>query len=393
MKILHLTPWFPSQRSDQQGNFILDSVEALADLGNEVTVLVTQPWRPKVAGLFNKAWRSKKIFPGQYSNKLTVHVSRHLSIPRSYFCSLTHFHYRMRINRVLKRVAQQCKAQLIHAHTELPGVSAVDVGRQLCIPTVITLHGISTEPKLYLGNTKKTLFNYTLKNANRVVLVGDPLVNFAKQFVDDSSHFRVVGNGFRALRQSENNKKKLGLDNYFRFVSVSNLEEGKGIDINLYALAKLNQKGIKSWDYKVIGDGSERSKLELIAKRLNLHDQVKFLGACSHNEVYDQLAQSDVFILPSYREAFGVAYLEAMSHGLLTVGVQAQGPEAFIKNGVTGFLVSPRDVDSLVDVLAKVFLCKNTIMNIADEGKKYVVNYFTWQQHAKKLEDIYQELF
>jgi len=392
MKILCITPWFPAYREDQQGNFILDSIESLIELGHELTVLVPQPWRPRVAGLISKKWKRKKIQIEQYSNKINLHYCRYFSIPRAYFCSFSFWSFRRNINPILENLIAKYQCQIIHAHTELAGISAIDVGKKLGIPTVVTLHGISTEKKLYVGKTRKLLFEYTLSNADRVILVGKPLLQFSKNFVNNLEHFRIVGNGFRLYENTFNYHEKKGFTNPVNFISVSNLEEGKGINLNLHALAKLKKNGITNWIYKIVGDGSEKKNLMKLAAELNLTDQVFFLGACDHTKVYQHLMQSDIFILPSYREAFGVAYLEAMSCGLLTVGVRGQGPAAFIEDMRTGLLIEPNNIDALADILQYIFLDPNKMFEIATNGKQYVCSYFTWKVHAKNLEKVYQEV-
>src|SRR5579872_2442554 len=157
MKILCLTPWFPGQRQDQAGNFILDSVEALAELGHEISVLVSQPWRPKIAGFINKEWMRKETGIELDAQKFTLNTCKYLSIPRSFFCSFSLWSYRYFINSILEKYIRQYRCQLIHAHTELAGIAAVDVGRKLGIPTVVTLHGISTEKKIYKKKIKNVL--------------------------------------------------------------------------------------------------------------------------------------------------------------------------------------------------------------------------------------------
>ena len=145
------------------------------------------------------------------------------------------------------------------------------------------------------------------------------------------------------------------------------------------------------WTYQIIGDGSLNKYLQRLAHQLNLNDQVSFIGACDHQEVYRYLYQADVFILPSYREAFGIAYLEAMACGLLTIGVKEQGPQDFIEHGNTGFLVEPNSADALVHVIKNIFRSPNEMLAIANHGKQHVHNYFTWKSHAKNLENVYQE--
>ena len=390
-KILFLTPWFPSHREDQTGNYILDSLEALANLGHELTVLVTQPWRPKLAKILSKDWNKPPIDVTQFSEKFNLKVHHHFSIPRHYFRPISNYAYKYQIGSKLEALARKNHCELIHAHTELAGWLAVNVAKRLCIPSVVTLHGIDTDKKLYCGITKKQLYEYTISNADRLVLVGEPLINFFKNFTQKSDHFRVVHNGFRLTSQMMSSDKKMS-ERHFRFVSVSNLHEGKGIDINLYALAKLKAAGIKNWTYKIIGDGYERKNLETLVNTLRLRDCVFFIGGCQHKDVYTHLSESDIFILPSYREAFGIAYVEAMSFGLLTIGVKGQGPSAFIKHGKTGLLISPNSVYELASTLQAAFQSPHEMLKIANAGKQYIINHFTWRDHALNLTKIYDEL-
>ena len=392
MRILFLTPWFPAHKHDQMGNFILDSVESLVNLGHTVIILVSESWKPKIAGLFCKDWIKKKVQVEEFSDKFNLYFCHYFSIPRAYLNSMSIYSYRKNINPMLKKLVIQYQCHLIHAHTEISGVSAVDVGSELGIPTVITLHGISTERKLYSGKSKKLLFEYTLRNANCVILVGNALMEFGKQFVNNIDNFRVVPNGFRHNLYNSITYNKSWLDNHLRFISVSNLHEGKGIEINLYALAKLKNTGVTKWTYKIIGAGDQKKYLQALVIELDLSKQVSFLGACSHDEVYNNLSQADIFTLPSYREAFGVAYTEAMSCGLLTIGVKGQGPQDFIEHGKTGFLVPPKDVDALSSLFKKICASRDNMREIAEAGKKYIHNNFTWKNHAISLLKVYCEL-
>lgn len=381
MKILCLTPWFPRERNDPHGSYILDSVEALADLGHEITVLITEPYRLQ--------WRKKN--KGSFiSEKIKIHSCKHFSIPRNYCRFISNYAYRKKVAPILKALIQQYDCDLIHAHTELPGIAAIDVSRQCPIPCIITIHGINTDKKLYTGKTRQLFFHYTYENAARLVLVGKPLIPFAKQFVSDDSHFRIIHNGFRFSEQ-HNHADPQKWPEKLRFISVSNLEEGKGIELNLQAFAKLKQENIVNWTYQIVGDGSLRHLLESLVDQYHLRDHVIFLGALTHDQVYVKLAEADIFTLPSYREAFGIAYIEAMSMGLLTIGIQDQGPDAFISHEKTGFLLPPHNRQALANTFKKIFLSREKMQEIALNGKNHIRNYFTWRRHAENLIDVYRE--
>lgn len=392
MRILCLTPWFPNHPQDQQGNFIYDSVTALMAQGHDVTVLVTRAWRPTVAGRLNPRWQTAPIQLHHFPEPLQLYTCRHFSLPRHYGSMLTFWHYKKITVPLIKQLIKQHHIQLIHAQTEFAGIAAVEAGQALNIPTVVTLHGVSTEQKLYRGRTRKQLFEEPLTKADRVVLVGKPLIDFARQFVKNADHFRLIQNGFRQHAAHQLSHQKTWHAHETRFISVSNLEEGKGIDLNLHALHALNQQGIWNWTYQIVGDGSERVRLQALCQTLQLDRQVCFTGALTHDQVYQQLADAEVFMLPSYREAFGVAYLEAMSCGLLAIGVQGQGPQAFIEHGHTGYLVQPKDIQSLVDALSMVCRNKNKAKAIAEAGQAHVHQFYTWQHHAQQLTVLYQEL-
>ncbi len=80
--------------------------------------------------------------------------------------------------RLLKKQVRRHQCELIHAHTEIAGLAAIEVAKYFNILLSWTVHGISTEKKLYQGSARKLLFEYTLNHVNRAVLVGKPLIPF-----------------------------------------------------------------------------------------------------------------------------------------------------------------------------------------------------------------------
>jgi len=174
-----------------------------------------------------------------------------------------------------------------------------------------------------------------------------------------------------------------------KYISVLNLHKEKGIEITLSELDMLKNIGISCWTYDIIGAGYQRDNLISIVNRMGLNNHIKFHGALKHNAVIEKLIDADVFVLPSYREAFGVAYLEAMACGLLTVAVESQGPSAVINHLKNGLLVKSRSPESLFESMKLTIDEKSAMRILAKNGQDHVYNNFSWSDHAKKLIRIY----
>lgn len=389
-RILCVTPWFPNNRSDGTNNFIYHSIEALRQQGNAVSVLVARPWIPNIFDYLHPDWIRKPVDLDSFDPDIPIRVRYHLSIPRNYFQSVSTCLFRASLAAEIRRMARELDADIIHIHTETTGAAVVPIAKELGVPSVVTIHGINTAPRLLNTKKKRERLRRALLNADRVVLVGEPLRQYFAPLAGGDSNFRVVPNGFFFPETVA--RKELFRSRTLEIISVSNLHDGKGIDLNLQALAGLNQRGQRKWRYTIVGGGRERSKLETLTRELGLAGQVEFCGLLPHDQVFTAMADADVFLLPSYREAFGVAYLEAMAAGLVTIGVQRQGPEAFISHGVTGYLVPPHDSGAITDLLCTIMREQGSVSKIADAGRLHVRDNFNWERHAEKLTEIYTEL-
>lgn len=390
-RVLTVTPWFPNTPSDGKFNFILHSVDALCKQGVKMTTLVPRPYTPNIFGFFKEEWKRPRLQIEDFDAAYNLDVCHYLSLPRNYCHYLVWELFRERMAPIIEEKVRACSAQVIHVHTELAAIAVVPVAKKLGIPVVVTLHGINMAPRQLDTPKKRARLQRTLAGADRVILVGEPLRAYFAPLAGGDGNFFVVPNGF-FLPDFSRTANLLQNDSPLRLISISNLQEGKGIDLNLQALALLDQRGMRDWQYTIVGDGPERSHLVALAAEKGLKDRVKFWGHLPHQEALSKLKDADVFLLPSYREAFGVAYLEAMAAGLVTIGVQGQGPEAFIRHGETGYLVPPQDSDSITELLCLITENKNDSCRIAAAGKEYVRQNFTWERHAEKMTVLYGEV-
>ncbi len=182
-----------------------------------------------------------------------------------------------------------------------------------------------------------------------------------------------------------------GIDEEFissRFNSFSNLEikvltcanfiKRKNIDKVIQAC-----KDLKGFELTVIGDG----KLEKTLKKLDKN--VTFTGRLKPEKVYEKMKESDIFILPSINETFGMVYLEAMAQGCITVCTKNDGIDGIIKDGVNGFLVNPK-IDDIKDLLLKIKeLDKESLQKIRENSINTVKNLTS----DRCAEDYLQQIF
>ncbi len=136
----------------------------------------------------------------------------------------------------------------------------------------------------------------------------------------------------------------------FTISTAARLIERKKIHVLIEAFAAFSA-GVPEARLVVMGDGTERSRLEKLAVQLGIGQAVQFTGHLTHREVVSRIAESHLFILPSIRESLGTVYFEAMSQGVPTVGTLEEGIADFIVDGEDGFLVRPDDPKPLVQLM------------------------------------------
>ncbi len=146
---------------------------------------------------------------------------------------------------------------------------------------------------------------------------------------------------FNKLKQWKSGKKLI-------FVTASILEKYKNIEINIKALKDFDRK--TDWEYRIIGDGSERGNLERLVKECGLEEKVKFKGMKSRIEVLNELKLAHIFIMVSC-ETLGLAYFEAMAKGNIVIGTKNWGIDGIIEHGKNGFLCKARDESELLSLI------------------------------------------
>jgi phosphatidylinositol alpha-1,6-mannosyltransferase len=129
-------------------------------------------------------------------------------------------------------------------------------------------------------------------------------------------------------------------------------ERGKGHDKVMQVLPRLAREGA-DLAYVIAGEGSDRPRLETLARRLGIERQVLFVGLIEPRELPDYYRLADVFVMPSIQEGFGIVFLEAAASGIASIGGNSDGSIDALAEGAIGFTVDTEDMDRLASTIAE----------------------------------------
>jgi glycosyltransferase involved in cell wall biosynthesis len=138
-----------------------------------------------------------------------------------------------------------------------------------------------------------------------------------------------------------------------RLICVGRLEEIKGVDLPIAALAALQGRGVECVLH-VVGEGSDRGHLQAVAKKLGVADQVIFHGMCHALQVEQLVSEADIYVSGSYHEGFSNALLEAVAAGTPAVVTDVGSASELVIANHTGCLVRGRDPERFADALLAV---------------------------------------
>jgi glycosyltransferase involved in cell wall biosynthesis len=119
--------------------------------------------------------------------------------------------------------------------------------------------------------------------------------------------------------------------------------------------------------------------------------RVKFLGYVSNEELRDYYYKSDIFVVPSVYESFGLIYIEAMAYGKPAIGCGAGGIQEVIVDGVTGFLVPPSDSGLLAQRILELLKNEKLRLEMGKNGRKRAESMFSRDKMVKRTADLYLE--
>lgn len=304
--------------------------------------------------------------------------------------------YELNLTSKLVDVTIHEKLNILHVHYAIPHASAAVNAKQILstygieIPIVTTLHG--TDITL-LGKDKsfKPVIEYAINMSDAVTVVSDNLkmetlqyfkikknIQTIPNFIDMSLYKRKVDSELRSNFASEQD---------FIITHISNFRKVKRVEDVVRIFAKVNQE--MPTKLLMIGDGPERIKAEQVSRDLGVSDRVDFLGKL--RVIENILAISDIFVLPSETESFGLVALEAMASKTAVISTNNGGIIEVNIEGETGFLSNVGDIEKMARDI--IMLLKDT--KLLEKFKINALNHaatFSLAHVLPKYNSIYTRL-
>ena len=291
--------------------------------------------------------------------------------------------YETALASTLVDVIRNNHLDLLHVHYASPHASAAYLAKQILkeenktIPVITTLHGTDItlvgRDKMYAPvaafsinqSDAITAVSQNLRDETYKTFKIEKEIEVIFNFVDVHRFTRKPIDAFRKVIAPNGERILLHASNFRKIKRVQDVVE-IFYNVNKEVPSKL----------LFVGDGPERQTAEELSRKLNVCDQVQFVG--KQEQMEDILAIADLFLLPSEYESFGLAALEAMAAGVPVVASNAGGLSEIIVPGVTGYMANVKDVDAMTNYALEILRNNDTLkafkIRSADHAKKYDIS-------------------
>ena len=307
------------------------------------------------------------------------------------------FHYQpyeLALSSKLVDMVKLYKIEILHVHYAIPHAYAGYMAKQMLkdegisIPMVTTLHG--TDITL-VGNhpNYKTAVSFSINKSDVVTSVSQSLKDATYELFDIKKEIHVIPNFIELVKHpleynSVCQRSTMAKQEERIITHISNFRKVKRIPDVIKIFDKIQQT--LPAKLMMVGDGPEKVKAEQLCEKLGITDKVIFFG--NSNEIDSILSNSDLFLLPSETESFGLAALEAMAWRVPVISSNTGGLPEVNFEGVSGYLSNVGAVNEMAENAIKILSNKETL-NAFKENALSVAKQFDIHNVLPLYESIY----
>ena len=283
----------------------------------------------------------------------------------------------------VRRLAKELKPDILHAHY---ATSYGFLGAKTDFhPFLISVWGsdVLSFPKSFF---KRKWVEFVLSKADGITATGKYLAKATEHLLTNDEKLTLTPFGvnleaFQPQTRKEREAVVIG--------ATKSLEPVYGLEYLIRAFAKLQNIGLR---LLLVGDGSLRPKLERLTAELKIAERVEFTGPVAPLKIPAYLQRMDILVNPSLQESFGVSVLEAQACEIPVIASNVGGLPEVVQDGLTGFLVPPKDVNAIVAKIELLASDKNLRRRMGKAGREFVRKNYDWTENAKIMERLYDSL-
>ncbi|MEI7510074.1 MAG: N-acetyl-alpha-D-glucosaminyl L-malate synthase BshA, partial [Flavobacterium sp.] len=304
--------------------------------------------------------------------------------------------YELALSSKLVDIIKLYKIELLHVHYAIPHAYAGYMAKQMLkdegiiIPMVTTLHG--TDITL-VGNhpNYKTAVSFSINKSDVVTSVSQSLKEATYDLFNIKNEIHVIPN-FIELDKQRNEpliscRRSVMANSEERIIThISNFRKVKRISDVIKIFYKIQQ--FIPAKLMMVGDGPEKIKAERLCEELGIQDRVIFFG--NSNEIDSILSYSDLFLLPSETESFGLAALEAMAWSVPVISSNSGGLPEVNFDGISGYLSNVGNIDEMAANAIKI-LSNNDNLNTFKKNALSVAKQFDIKTILPLYESLYEK--
>jgi N-acetyl-alpha-D-glucosaminyl L-malate synthase BshA len=303
--------------------------------------------------------------------------------------------YSLALASKMVEVAQYEQLDLLHVHYAIPHASSAYLAKQMLkdkldLKIVTTLHGtditlVGLEPSFL------PLVKFSIEESDGVTAVSRFLKEKTITNYDIQKNIEVIPNFvdtelYRPM-DSCSLRKHIAPNDEKILVHTSNFRQVKRVPDTLKILARVIEEVPAK--LVLVGDGPDRSECERICRQLNLCDHVKFLG--KQDALVEILNASDIFLIPSQSESFGLAALEAMACGLPVISSSVGGLPELVKHNETGYIAEIGDIERMARYTVDLLTNERKYKLFSNNARERTVNKFDKSKVIPLYENYYKE--
>lgn len=301
--------------------------------------------------------------------------------------------YSLALSTIIVNIAQSHGLDLLHVHYAIPHAYAAYFAKQMLrekgieLPIITTLHG--TDITL-VGNhpAYKPAVEFSINHSDKVTAVSESLKRETYEFFSVKNEIEVIPNFIDneqfapcfdcGCRENMANPEEKVI------IHVSNLRKVKRLNDVVKVFYEI-QKEIPS-RLIIVGEGPEWEKANNLINELGISEKVKGLGKI--NDLYNVLCSSDLFLLPSEKESFGLAALEAMAARVPVISSNTGGIPEVNEDGVTGYVLPVGDVKGMAEKAIQLLKNSSQMIQFKENAKNQAVKF-----DKKNILPMYEDLY